>query len=76
MLLGYVINPGLTMLLLKLTLTLSFLDRLTAKGLMEYLMCEENNILDVVHLDQDNDMNQPMNHYLVNSSHNTYLTGT
>ena len=64
------------MLLLELTLTLSFPDRLTAKGLMEYLMCEENNILDVVHLDQDNDMNQPMNHYFVNSSHNTYLTGT
>ena len=57
-------------------LTPSFPDRLTAKGLMEYLMCEENNILDVVHLDQDNDMNQPMNHYFVNSSHNTYLTGT
>ena len=56
-------------------LTPSFPDRLTAKGLMEYLMCEENNILDVVHLDQDNDMNQPMNHYFVNSSHNTYLTG-
>ena len=39
-------------------------------------MSEENNILDVVHLDQDNDMNQPINHYFINSSHNTYLTGT
>ena len=39
-------------------------------------MSEENNILDVVHLDQDNDMmNQPINHYFINSSHNTYLTG-
>ena len=57
-----------------LILTPFLLDRLTSKGLMEYLMSE--NILDMVHLDQDNDMNQPLNHYFINSSHNTYLTGT
>lgn len=43
---------------------------------MEYLMSEENNILDLEHLNQTHDMGQPLNHYYINSSHNTYLTGT
>ncbi len=52
------------------------LDRLSSKGLMEYLISEENNILDLGHLNQTHDMGQPLNHYFINSSHNTYLTGT
>lgn len=42
---------------------------------MEYLMSEENNILDLGHLNQTHDMGQPLSHYFINSSHNTYLTG-
>lgn len=50
-------------------------DRLSSKGLMEYLMSEENNVLDINHLNQTHDMGQPLSHYFINSSHNTYLTG-
>ena len=38
-------------------------------------MSEENNVLDLASLDQYMDMNKPLNHYFVNSSHNTYLNG-
>ncbi|CAI8029703.1 1-phosphatidylinositol 4,5-bisphosphate phosphodiesterase beta-3 [Geodia barretti] len=48
---------------------------LTARGLLDYLMSEENNVLDLASLDQYMDMNKPLNHYFVNSSHNTYLNG-
>ena len=50
-------------------------DRLTGKGLMEYLNSEENNVLDMDHLNQNHDMSQPVCHYYINSSHNSYLTG-
>ena len=50
-------------------------DRMTARGLLDYLMSEENNVLDLSYLDQYMDMNKPLNHYFVNSSHNTYLNG-
>ena len=50
-------------------------DRLTGKGLMEYLISEENNVLDMDHLNQNHDMSQPICNYYINSSHNTYLTG-
>lgn len=43
--------------------------------MMEYLMSEENNILDLEHLNQTHDMSQPLSHYFINSSHNSYLTG-
>ena len=42
---------------------------------MEYLSSEENNVLDMDHLNQNHDMSQPICHYYINSSHNTYLTG-
>lgn len=52
-----------------------YTDRLSSKGLMEYLMSEENNIIDIGHLNRTHDMGQPLCHYFINSSHNTYLTG-
>lgn len=50
-------------------------DRLTSRGMIEFLVSEDNNILDLSHLDQHMDMNMPLSHYFINSSHNTYLTG-
>ena len=57
------------------THSLPMADRLTGKGLMEYLNSEENNVLDMDHLNQNHDMSQPVCHYYINSSHNSYLTG-
>ena len=38
-------------------------------------MSEDNNVIDIEHLNRTHDMGQPLNHYFINSSHNTYLTG-
>ena len=46
------------------------------RGLKCFLMSEENNVIDLKHLNQTHDMGQPLSHYFINSSHNTYLTGT
>lgn len=40
-----------------------------------YLMSEDNPIMAHSKLDLCDDMDQPMSHYFINSSHNTYLTG-
>ena len=40
-----------------------------------FLMSEENNLIPADKLDLSEDMNQPLAHYFINSSHNTYLTG-
>ncbi|XP_038076191.1 1-phosphatidylinositol 4,5-bisphosphate phosphodiesterase beta-4-like isoform X16 [Patiria miniata] len=50
-------------------------DQLSVDGLCRYLMSDENApvFLDRLFLYQD--MDQPLSHYFINSSHNTYLTG-
>lgn len=40
-----------------------------------YLMSEDNPIMAPSKLDLCDDMDQPLSHYFINSSHNTYLTG-
>ena len=40
-----------------------------------YLMSDENALLSPEKLDLSEDMDQPLSHYFINSSHNTYLTG-
>lgn len=42
---------------------------------MRYLGGEENGVVPPEKLDLNEDMSQPLSHYLINSSHNTYLTG-
>ncbi|XP_050520441.1 1-phosphatidylinositol 4,5-bisphosphate phosphodiesterase classes I and II [Daktulosphaira vitifoliae] len=48
---------------------------LSFDGFLNYLMGSENSIVSSSTLDLNNDMDQPLSHYFINSSHNTYLTG-
>nr|CAD7454173.1 unnamed protein product [Timema tahoe] len=49
--------------------------KLTKDGLIRYLMSDENAPVFLDRLDFYMDMDQPMAHYYINSSHNTYLSG-
>ena len=48
---------------------------ISLKGLTNYLMSDENAPVFLDRLDIYQDMDQPLPHYYINSSHNTYLTG-
>ena len=48
---------------------------ISKEGLTEYMLSDENAPVFLDRLDIYQDMDQPMPHYYVNSSHNTYLTG-
>lgn len=48
---------------------------LSIDGFLKYLMSEDNAIIPPEKLDLNADMDQPLNHYFINSSHNTYLAG-
>ena len=39
------------------------------------LLSDDNSVIDPAHLRVHQDMTKPLSHYLVHSSHNTYLTG-
>uniref|UniRef100_A0A6Q2ZBZ7 Phosphoinositide phospholipase C n=1 Tax=Esox lucius TaxID=8010 RepID=A0A6Q2ZBZ7_ESOLU len=49
-------------------------DQISLMGFTKYLGGEENTIVPPERLDIIDDMNQPLSHYFINSSHNTYLT--
>lgn len=49
--------------------------KMTKDGLIRYLMSDENAPVFLDRLDFYMDMDQPLSHYYINSSHNTYLTG-
>jgi len=44
-------------------------------GFLAYLMSDDNPIMAATSFDLSDDMDQPLSHYFINSSHNTYLTG-
>ncbi|XP_044732001.1 1-phosphatidylinositol 4,5-bisphosphate phosphodiesterase classes I and II isoform X2 [Chrysoperla carnea] len=44
-------------------------------GFLRFLMSEDNIIVAINKLELCNEMDQPLPHYFINSSHNTYLTG-
>ncbi|KAJ8308701.1 hypothetical protein KUTeg_013575 [Tegillarca granosa] len=48
---------------------------LSQEGFLKFLMSEDNNVVPADLLDLSQDMTQPLSHYFINSSHNTYLTG-
>ncbi|XP_059176401.1 1-phosphatidylinositol 4,5-bisphosphate phosphodiesterase classes I and II-like isoform X4 [Physella acuta] len=48
---------------------------LSQEGFLKFLMSEDNNLIPPDKLDISEDMDQPLAHYFINSSHNTYLTG-
>ena len=50
--------------------------KMSVDGFMRYLSGEENGVVSPEKLDLNEDMSQPLSHYFINSSHNTYLTGT
>lgn len=52
------------------------LGHISVEGFARYLNGEENSIIPPEKLDQSEDMTFPLSHYFINSSHNTYLTGT
>ncbi|XP_078345046.1 1-phosphatidylinositol 4,5-bisphosphate phosphodiesterase beta-1-like isoform X1 [Oculina patagonica] len=47
----------------------------SVQGLTRYLMSDDNFIVNHDRLSLYQDMSQPLSHYFINSSHNTYLTG-
>ncbi|KAM7377459.1 hypothetical protein PAMA_013983 [Pampus argenteus] len=49
-------------------------DQISLQAFSRYLGGEENTITPPERLDIIDDMNQPLSHYFINSSHNTYLT--
>nr|XP_027200086.1 1-phosphatidylinositol 4,5-bisphosphate phosphodiesterase classes I and II-like [Dermatophagoides pteronyssinus] len=48
---------------------------LSFDGFLRYLMSDDNAIIPSEKFDLNSDMDQPLSHYFINSSHNTYLTG-
>lgn len=49
-------------------------DQISLQAFSRYLGGEENDAVPPERLDVIDDMNQPLSHYFINSSHNTYLT--
>ncbi|XP_025162250.1 1-phosphatidylinositol 4,5-bisphosphate phosphodiesterase classes I and II isoform X2 [Harpegnathos saltator] len=49
--------------------------QLSFDGFLRYLMSEDNPIVAVTKFELSDDMDQPLAHYFINSSHNTYLIG-
>lgn len=55
---------------------LNRLEKLSSEGLLRFLMDFENEVIEPKKYElQDHEMNHPLSHYFINSSHNTYLTG-
>ena len=51
------------------------IGKLTPVGMWRFLASEESNLVDKTQLGLVMDMSQPLSHYYINSSHNTYCAG-
>ena len=64
------------LVVLVVIIDLSFLlDRITVNGLTRYLLSDDNLLMMPNRVEMYEDMTQPLSHYFINSSHNTYLVG-
>lgn len=54
---------------------LIYIEKLTKDGFIRYLMSDENAPVFLDKLEEWMEMDQPLSHYYINSSHNTYLSG-
>lgn len=48
---------------------------MSVDGFLRYLMSDENAPVHLDRIELYQDMDQPLSHYYINSSHNTYLIG-
>ncbi|KAL1139623.1 hypothetical protein AAG570_006603 [Ranatra chinensis] len=48
---------------------------LSFDGFLRYLMSSDNSVVSTNKLELSDDMDHPLSHYFINSSHNTYLSG-
>ena len=58
-----------------LTLGILPTGRLSKEGFVHYLMSDDNAPVWLENLEIYQEMNHDLNHYYINSSHNTYLSG-
>ncbi|ODN05604.1 1-phosphatidylinositol 4,5-bisphosphate phosphodiesterase beta-1, partial [Orchesella cincta] len=47
--------------------------QMSLDGFLRYLLSDDNSVVSMEKLDLADDMDQPLSHYFINSSHNTYL---
>ena len=73
MVVGPIVITGSTNRLLNLLIFQT--EQISVDGFCRYLMSDENAPVFLDRLDIYQDMDQPLSHYYINSSHNTYLTG-
>ena len=56
-------------------LQLYFVEMLSFVGFTDYILSDSNAAFNLEQVELVNDMDQPLSHYFINSSHNTYLVG-
>lgn len=63
----------LSMVFLSIHLAAKKRNAMTKDGFLMYLLSDDGNIFNTSHRKVYQDMTQPLSHYFVSSSHNTYL---
>lgn len=69
------LNLNQKLIQINLPMSMYFTGKLSFEGLLRYLLSEDNLAVALDLYDLSDDMSQPLPHYFINSSHNTYLTG-
>ncbi|XP_070295813.1 1-phosphatidylinositol 4,5-bisphosphate phosphodiesterase delta-1 [Salvelinus sp. IW2-2015] len=70
---GYLLVRAAWVLINKLDDSAKHMNHMTKDGFLMYMQQEEGSIFNPAHKKVFQDMSQPINHYFISSSHNTYL---